>query len=231
MLVSGEIAPDVEKPLQIIDTDAVVADEANEHQGHCDDQDRADEVVQVLGQDREPREQRVSDQRQEHRLSERQDEASDRQRHPGDCQQPVRIAVHGREALDQAPAALLVGTDVERTADHVEDRQSENGHREEHAAPEHDRHARRAPGLALRLDEDVRFASDDRGDLRCAGTYLAPHRRVVQGLTALPLGRRSRGRILRCRRRCRYLGVLAVRDAGREHPQHSHGERGRSHDR
>ena len=39
-----------------VDTDAVVPDVADEHEGNGNDQDRTDEVVQVLGQDREPRE-------------------------------------------------------------------------------------------------------------------------------------------------------------------------------
>jgi hypothetical protein len=37
------------------------------------------------------------------------DQAGDGQRDPGDRQQPMRIAVRGRKALDQTAAARLVG--------------------------------------------------------------------------------------------------------------------------
>ena len=78
------------------------------HEQHDEDRQRdreygTDEVVDVLGENREPRKQRVADQRQQHGLSERHDETADRQRDERQSHRPVRIALERREALDQAP--------------------------------------------------------------------------------------------------------------------------------
>ena len=57
------------------------------------------------------------------------------------------------------------------------------------------RHAYRAPGLALGLDEDVGFAAAHRGDLRLAGPDFLPDGLVVEWLVdpLLLLGRSLRG--------------------------------------
>ena len=106
ILVTGEVSLDVQEPAEVVDADAVVAHEAEEQPRHADDQDRPDEVVQRLGERREPGEQRVADERQQHRLAERQDEPGDRERHPDDRDGPVGVAVHRRKALDDAVARL-----------------------------------------------------------------------------------------------------------------------------
>ena len=46
VLMPREVADDVDEPADVLDADAVVADEADEQPRHADDQDRPDEVVQ-----------------------------------------------------------------------------------------------------------------------------------------------------------------------------------------
>ena len=109
-----------------------------------------------------------------------------------DRDEPVRVAVHRRESLDD-PLPGLAGL-AHRPAQHVEDRKPAYREREHDPAPEEDRHAERAPRLPFRLDEHVGFAPAHRRDLRRAGADLRPHRLIVERLGDLLL-------LLRCARR------------------------------
>ena len=161
----------------------------------------------VFAERGEPREQRVADERQQHRLAEREDEPCDRERDPDDGEEPVRVAVHRREPFDHALPWLARRT--HRAAQEVEARQAEHRSREKDAAPEENGHAQRSPRLPLGLDQHIGFATPDRGDLRQPGADLAPDRLVVEGLGDLPLllgfrvsrfGRVDCGRLCHCHR-------------------------------
>ncbi len=70
--------------------------------GRLSEEQRRDEVVQVLGEDGEPREQRVAQDRQQHVLAERDDRArSMASDDEADRHRPVRKAVQVREAPDE----------------------------------------------------------------------------------------------------------------------------------
>ena len=75
VLVAREVADDIDEPAEVFGADPVVADEPDEQPRDADDEQRPGEVVDGLRERGEPREQRVADERQQHRLAERQDES------------------------------------------------------------------------------------------------------------------------------------------------------------
>jgi hypothetical protein len=141
--------------------------------------------VQVLGEDGEPREQRVADQWQQHRLADREDHPRDGERDPRNGQQPVRVAVDRLKALDHAGAWLALV--IHRAQDHVEHGKAADRECEQESAGRNQRRARRTPRLAPRLDQHVGFAPGNAGELRLPGPRLRPHRLIVQRLLHLSL--------------------------------------------
>ena len=121
-LSAGTCSPDSMPPnffnqQPVARVENVRANEQRDHDGQRHHKHRTDEVVDVLREDRKPREQRVADQRQQHRLAEREDEPGDAERGKRDRNGPVHDALHDGEALDQPARRLAVHLD--RTAPEV----------------------------------------------------------------------------------------------------------------
>ena len=72
---------------------------------------RPDEVVQVLGEDGEPREQRVADERQQHALAEEDDDAGDRENAEPDRDRPMHRTLDQRKAGNLATGGRRVRLD------------------------------------------------------------------------------------------------------------------------
>ena len=187
--------------------------------------------MEVLGEDREPREQRVADQRQQHGLAEGQDESAQRQRDECQRHRPVGVALERREALDHSPGRLAVQAD--RAAPNVEACEPRQDDGEQQPADGCNRRAHRAPGLALRLHQHVRLASGNARVLRLPGANFVPDRLVVERLVELlrrllpclvGLLRRHRGRLRRrgtCKADSQRRGEHARRN---DHSVMCHGE-------
>ena len=107
----AEQAAEVADPVQVVAAPELSRTKVKNSSSDADEEQRPDEVVQVLGEDREPREQRVADQRQQHVLAEQDDQ-------PGDARAMTKLtpsssgcALARREAPDHAAGRRLVQLD------------------------------------------------------------------------------------------------------------------------
>src|SRR3954464_3384941 len=106
-LAAGKEGPGLGEPLQVVQARKVVADVDDDHCEHGNDEEGRDEVVQVLPQCREPREQRVADDRQQDVLAEQHEQAGEAKHAEADRDRPVDDALDGIEAKDLAAAERL----------------------------------------------------------------------------------------------------------------------------
>ncbi len=169
-----------------------------DHGDHGDDEQRRDEVMQVLAERREPGEQRVADDRQQHVLAEQHDQAGDAEHAEADGGGPVHHLLERAEAANQAAARPVVQLDGP-----LPEVKREHGDRDQHHQPAavegHRPVAELAPRLACsghdvltrearrRLHQHVGLPALDGGEVLLSRFHLAPDRRVVAGLLGLPL--------------------------------------------
>src|SRR5438270_368922 len=139
-------------PFPIARPREVVANEIDEQEQQTHEKQRTDKVVQILRQNREPGEQRVADQRQQHSLAEKHDQPGYGEDRKGDRCRPMNDPVEQRKSKNLPARRRLV--QLERALDPVKGRDHQEKSNQPPASKNRDvAVAQAAPGLALRLYE------------------------------------------------------------------------------
>ena len=198
VLAAREERPRLAEPHPVVGLGQVVAQPHEDHGDHGDDEQRRDEVMQVLAERREPGEQRVADDRQQQVLAEQHDQAGDAEHAEADGGGPVHYLLEGAEAANQAAARPVLQLD--RPLPEVKREHRERDQHHQPAAVEgHRPVAELAPCLARggrdvlprearrRLHQHVGLAALDGGEVLLSRFHVAPDRRVVAGLLGLAL--------------------------------------------
>src|SRR5882724_8923216 len=177
------------EPAYVVEARQVVLDEHHDEHQQAYDEHGAGEIVKMLGQLGEPREQGVADHRKQHVLAQHDDEPCHAQNAEAYRDDPVHVALERREALYQPPGRRPVDLDAPAPLVERADDQDDGG---EQPADDGGDPAvlELPPGFPVRLDEHARLTPLDRRVFFLPGAHVAPGRSVVigLGLGALLLG-------------------------------------------